>query len=90
MTRVHVEPKNIDSLLTRPISVTFFFTAYSFQEYVQSNQSNTLNRIKPSQQEKPLSLQFSYLFLRACVSSLLNEESMLRPCNHGRRKNKLN
>ena len=54
----------------------FFFTAHSRCEYVQSNQSNTRDRKKPSQQEQ-IFFQSSSLFLRGSVSSLLNEESMV-------------
>ena len=48
-----------------------------FYKYVESNRSNTRDRIKPSQvQDQPLFLQCSPLFLRASVSSLLNKKSI--------------
>ena len=39
-------------MLIRPISVTFFFAIHLRYEYVQSNQWNTRDREKPSQQEQ--------------------------------------
>ena len=66
--------------MIRPIRETFFFTAQSFYEYVQSNQSNMRDRKKPSQQEQTFILQCFYsLFFRASVSSLLNKESVVLP-----------
>ena len=58
----------------RRISVTFILTVHSFYECVQSNQSNTLDREKPSQQEQTFCLQCSSLFLHSSASSLLKKE----------------
>ena len=55
----------------------FAFLHISFFEHVESNQSNTRDHKKPSQQEQPFFPQSSFLFLRASVFSLLNKESMI-------------
>ena len=57
----------------RSISVTFFFHGPLFFKYVESNQSNTLDREKPSQQNQTIFLHCSSLFLRASVFSLLKK-----------------
>ena len=57
------------------LTVFFFLTILLFFEYVESNQSNTRDCKKSSQQEQPFFVQSS-LFLRAFVSSLLNKESI--------------
>ena len=66
----------ICSMPIHPISVTFFFTVHSFCEYVQSNQSNTRDRKKPSQ-EKQTFFSVLFSFFRASLSSLLSKESMM-------------
>ena len=45
-------PLFICSMPIRTISMTFFFTVHSLYKYVQSNQSNTLDCKKPTQQEQ--------------------------------------
>ena len=59
------------------IQYEFFFTGHSFHEYAQSNQSNTRERKKASQQEQTFFLQCSFLFLRLSVSGLLSKEFMV-------------
>ena len=61
----------------RPIRVIFFFSIHSHQKYVESNQSNTRDRKKTSQQGQTFFLQCSSL-LRASISGLLHRESMGR------------
>ena len=48
-----------DNMPIRPISVTVFFGVHLFYEYAQSNQSNTRNHKKPSQQEQTFCLECS-------------------------------
>ena len=62
-------------MLVRSVGVTFF-TVHSFYEYIQSNQSNTRDRKKYSQQEQLFFFQCFSLFLRASVSGLLNKDGL--------------
>ena len=49
----------------RPISVTFFFTVYSFYEYVQSNQQNARDRKKILRNQSKLFFFNARLFFSA-------------------------
>ena len=57
----------------------FFFSVHSRYKNVQSNQSNTRDRKKTSNQELTFFLQSSSLFLRVSISNLLHKASMLQP-----------
>ena len=59
------------------LTILLFFSLLLFFEHVELNQSNMRDHKKPSQQEQPFFLQSSSLFLRASVSSFLNQESMI-------------